>query len=70
VPELNRPELTDKELAMIEDQLAHEQLVIDKLQAYAAQVSDSEVQRLCEAGVRKHRAHYETLLKHLSGVEK
>lgn len=55
---------------MIEDQLAHEQLVIAKLQAYATQASDAEVHRLCEAGVRKHQEHYQTLLKHLSGVEK
>ncbi len=70
MPEMNHPELTSKELSMIEDQLAHEQLAIAKLQAYAAQATDSEVQRLCEAGARKHEEHYQTLLKHLRGVEK
>ena len=70
LPELNHPQLTSKELTMIEDQLAHEQLAIAKLKAYAAQADDSEVQRLCEAGARMHGDHYQTLLKHLSGVEK
>ncbi|MGI6357243.1 MAG: hypothetical protein ACOX2K_00860 [Bacillota bacterium] len=70
LPELNRPQLTSKELSMIEDQLAHEQLAIAKLKAYAAEANDAEVQRLCEAGVRMHEDHYQTLLKHLSGVEK
>lgn len=70
MPELNHPELTGKELSMIEDQLAHEQLAISKLKAYASQATDSEVQRLCEASARKHQEHYQTLLKHLSGVEK
>lgn len=70
MPELNHPELTSKELSMIEDQLSHEQLAIAKLQSYASQTTDSEVHSLCEAGARKHQAHYQTLLKHLRGVEK
>lgn len=69
MPELGSPQLTTKELTMIEDQLAHEQLAIAKLQAYAVQATDAEVQRLCEAGARKHQAHYDTLLKHLRARE-
>ncbi len=69
MPELGSPQLTTKELTMIEDQLAHEQLAIAKLQAYAVQATDSEVQRLCEAGARKHQTHYDTLLKHLRARE-
>ncbi|NLW17058.1 MAG: spore coat protein [Firmicutes bacterium] len=69
MPELGRPELTTKELAMIEDQLAHEQLAIAKLRSYALQATDPEVQRLCEASARKHEEHYNTLLKHLKAKE-
>ncbi len=70
MPGMNTPELTSKELSMISDQLGHEQLAITKLQAYAEQATDEDVKRMCEAGVRLHREHYETLLKHLNGVEK
>ncbi len=38
MPELGSPQLTSKELSMIEDQLAHEQLAIAKLQAYSAKL--------------------------------
>lgn len=69
MPELGSPQLTTKELTMITDQLAQEQLAIAKLQAHAAQTSDAEVQRLCEAGVRKHQEHYQTLIKHLQARE-
>lgn len=69
MPELGAPRLTGKELSMIEDQLAHEQLTIAKFQAYAQEATDSEVQRLCEAAARKHQSHYETLLKHLQARE-
>ncbi|HBK85024.1 MAG TPA: spore coat protein [Firmicutes bacterium] len=69
MPELGSPQLTSKELSMIEDQLAHEQLAIAKLQAYSEQATDAEVQRLCEAGARKHQSHYDTLLKHLKAKE-
>lgn len=69
MPELGKPQLTTQELKMVEDQLAQEQLSIAKFQTYAAQATDAEVQRLCEAGARKHKAHYETLLKHLSARE-
>ena len=69
MPELGSPQLSSKELSMIEDQLAHEQLAIAKLQAYAEQANDAEVQRLCEAGARKHQSHYDTLLKRLKEKE-
>lgn len=70
MPDMNKPELTSKELTMVSDQLEHEQLAITKLQAYAEQASDPDVKRMCEAGVRLHREHYETLLKHLNSAEK
>lgn len=69
MPELGSPQLTTKELTMIVDQLANEQLAIAKFQSYAAQATDSEVQRLCEASARKHLEHYDTLLKHLRAKE-
>jgi len=69
MPELGKPRLSSTELSVIRAQLEQEKLAIAKLQAYAEQATDPEVQRLCEASVRKHRSHYDTLLKHLEARE-
>lgn len=56
---------TAKELSALEDILSQEQCAISKYETYASQVSDQQLKGLCMDIARRHREHYNTLLRHL-----
>jgi hypothetical protein len=60
------PKLSKKELLYIKDQLDAEQLMINKLKQYGADISDPELKNMCADMVKVHKNHYNTLVKHLN----
>lgn len=60
------PNLTDKELSSIEDQLYKEQCVIKKYKSYAQDISDPRLKMKCEQYAAKHQEHYTKLLNKLN----
>lgn len=60
------PKLSKKDLFAIKDQLDIEQLTINKLTQYEAEIDDPELKNMCKDMVKTHRNHYNTLLKHLN----
>jgi rubrerythrin len=56
---------TAKELSALDDLLSQEQCAVSKYEAYAAQVTDPQLRDLCTDVARRHREHYNTLLRHL-----
>jgi rubrerythrin len=61
----NLAQRTAKELSALEDMLSQEQCAISKFEAYASQVSDQQLRDLCTDIARRHREHYNTMLRHL-----
>lgn len=59
------PELTQREVLMLRDQLESEKLEIEKFRTYAAQVSDPALKRLLEDIQRTHERHFDVLSRHL-----
>ncbi len=59
-------QLSQKELAYLEDQLSAEQLTMKKMRFYAEQTTDPEIREQCQNLANKHQQHYNTLLKHLN----
>lgn len=60
------PKLSQKELLAIKDQLDAEQLTINKLQQYEADLSDPELKKMCKEMAKVHKNHFNTLVKHLN----
>lgn len=58
--------LTAKELSLIEDNIRQEQLMVQKCNMYASQVSDPEIRNLCQQLSNLHQSHTNILLKHLN----
>jgi len=56
---------TAKELSALDDLLSAEQCAITKFESYAAQASDQQLKNLFTDVARRHREHYNTLLRHL-----
>ena len=56
---------TAKELSALEDLLSQEQCAIAKFEAYASQATDQQLRGLYQDISRRHREHYNTLLRHL-----
>lgn len=59
-------QLSQKELAYLEDVLSAEQLAMTKLRFYAEQTDDPQLREECQNLANKHQGHYNTLLKHLN----
>ena len=59
--------LTTVELKALEDQLSSEQLIIKKIKSYAQSATDPLIKTKCEQVAAQHKAHFDTLMSHLSG---
>ena len=59
--------LTSAELKALEDQLGGEQLLIKKFKSYAQTATDPQIKMTCEQTAAQHKAHFDTLMSHLSG---
>lgn len=60
------PNLTDKELSALEDELLAEKLLIAKYKAYAQMASDPQIKSKCEQFAGKHQNHFDMLLECLN----
>lgn len=58
--------LTSKEVSLLQDSMAQEQLMIQKLHFYASQATDPEVRSLCESIRDMHQRHLDVLMKHIN----
>ncbi|MBR1810850.1 MAG: spore coat protein [Clostridia bacterium] len=58
--------LTTEELKALEDQLNCEQLLIKKFKSYAQTATDPEIRTQCEQTAAQHKAHFDTLMGHLT----
>lgn len=59
------PNLSEKELSAIEDQLSAEQLLVKKYQMYSQNATDPQLKMKCEQVAAKHQNHFDRLLKQL-----
>ena len=57
--------LSEKELTAIEDQLATEQVMIDKYRMYSQNCTDPQLKTKCEQIAAKHQNHYCRLMEQL-----
>lgn len=55
-------DLTEKELSLLKDQLAAEEMLIAKYHQYAAQCEDPQLRTKCQQAAAQHRNHYNKLL--------
>ncbi|QAT50005.1 spore coat protein [Caproiciproducens sp. NJN-50] len=58
--------ISEKELSAIEDQLAHERVLITKYNAYSQMCNDQELKQKCSSIAQKHQCHYDTLMGFLN----
>lgn len=59
------PQITEKELSAIEDELSSEQTIISKMKAYSQMCSDQELKQKCDCIAKKHQAHFDQLMSFL-----
>jgi len=59
------PNLTEKELLAIEDQLNSEQMLVKKYKGYAGIAQDQHIIDTCNQLAQQHKHHFETLMGHL-----
>ena len=59
------PNLTSKELAALEDQLAEEEILVKKYRTFADDCTDSALKSKCSAIADTHQKHFNTLLGYL-----
>ncbi|HHY60496.1 MAG TPA: spore coat protein [Clostridia bacterium] len=59
--------LTQKERMLLEDQKKHEEICIQKYQAYAAQVQDPQLKQLLNSYAEQERRHLNTINQLLAG---
>lgn len=59
--------LTQKERMLLEDQKKHEEICIQKYQAYAAQVQDPQLKQLLNSYAEQERHHLNTINQLLAG---
>ncbi len=58
--------LTTKELAAIEEQMYHEQLLVKKYKMYSENCKDPQLKQKCEQVAAQHQDHFIRLLNKLS----
>ena len=59
------PNLTSKELAALEDQLAEEEILVKKYRTFADDCTDNALKSKCSAIADTHQKHFNTLLGYL-----
>jgi len=59
------PELTEKELALIKDQLASEGMLVKKYRIGAANCGDSAMSQLLNQAADIHLKHFNTLISYV-----
>jgi rubrerythrin len=59
--------LSQKEKFLLQDQLSHEELCIQKYNNYAAQAQDPELKQLFQNYAKKEQEHYNTIQQMLRG---
>lgn len=69
-PPLDPPQLSSKNLSILEEQLVHESIMVKKLRQYSWQCQDSELKNLCNRLAEKHRHHYNKLFNYLNSHNK
>ena len=57
--------LTSRELAVLQNRLDMEKLLIQKYKLYSRQVQDPQIKNKCEQIAAKHQTHYDKLLQQL-----
>ncbi|HHX95040.1 MAG TPA: spore coat protein [Clostridia bacterium] len=62
-------QLSEKEKTLLQDQLKHESICIQKYTNYAAQASDPELQQLFSSLASQEQQHYSTIEKILNGQQ-
>lgn len=62
----SKPELTARNLAILNDQLGAEALLVHKFAQAAQSVQDKAISSELSAISSKHRSHYDTLLNYLN----
>lgn len=60
------PQISSKDLSMIEDQLSHEALAYKKCQAYAGYFMDTNAQNLANQLAQHHKQNFTNLLDYLN----
>lgn len=58
-------QLSEKELAVLNDLLCDEELLVKKFKMLASQTEDEEIKRKYENISKQHQAHYDALYAHL-----
>jgi hypothetical protein len=59
------PNLTQKELAALEDSLGEEELLVKKFRSYASKAQDPQIKKAADQLANRHKQHFETLMGHL-----
>jgi len=62
----SKPELTDRNLAILNDQLGAEALLVRKFDQAAQSVQDQAISTQLTSIAGQHRKHYDTLLSYLN----
>lgn len=58
-------QLSEKELAVLNDLLADEELLVKKFKMLASHTEDEEIKKKYDAISKQHQAHYDALYNHL-----
>lgn len=59
--------ITQKELMMLDDFLAHTQTTSQIMEHVAMQLTDSQSKQLCQQFAQREEAHFQTMSKYLNG---
>lgn len=62
--------ITQKELMMLDDFLAHTQTTAQIMEHVAMQLTDSQSKKLCQQFAQREEAHFQTMSKYLNGGQK
>ena len=58
-------QLSEKELSVLSEALADEELLIKKFQMLASQTNDTEIKNMYERISKQHQGHFNALYAHL-----
>ena len=62
--------ITQKELMLLDDFLAHVQTTKDILNHVAAELTDTQAKQLCQQFAQREQQHFQTMSKHLNAGQK
>ena len=62
---LGMSQLSEKELSVLTEALADEELLIKKFQMLASQTNDTEIKNMYERISKQHQGHFNALYAHL-----